>query len=70
LFIFIAFLFQFIKPYLNNNQTSFSLLALSFWSIAVLSFLVEDTLETQMGVTFFAFFVGLFWAHQKQKSTD
>jgi hypothetical protein len=70
LFIFIAFLFQFIKPYFNNNQTTFSLLALSFWSIAVLSFLVEDTLETQMGVTFFAFFVGLFWAHQKQKSTD
>lgn len=70
LLIFIGFLFQFIKPYFNNNQTSFSLLALSFWSIAVLSFLVEDTLETQMGVTFFAFFIGLFWAQEKRNSSN
>jgi hypothetical protein len=70
LLIFIGFLFQFIKLYFNNNQTSFSLLALSFWSIAVLSFLVEDTLETQMGVTFFAFFIGLFWAQEKRKTTN
>ncbi len=31
-------------------------LFLSFWIIAVLSMLTEDTLETQSGVTFFAFF--------------
>lgn len=35
-------------------------LALLFMTISILSFLVEDTLETQMGVTFFAFFFGLF----------
>lgn len=35
-------------------------LALLFMTIALLSFLVEDTLETQMGVTFFAFFFALF----------
>ena len=35
-------------------------LGLLFMTISILSFLVEDTLETQMGVTFFAFFWGLF----------
>lgn len=70
LFIFMGLLFYFIAPYFKTQETSFSLLALSFWSIAVLSFLVEDTLETQMGVTFFAFFIGLFWAQEKRKTTN
>lgn len=35
-------------------------LALAFYTIAFLSCLVEDTLETQAGVTFFAFFFALF----------
>lgn len=35
-------------------------LAFLFLSIVVLSFFSEDTLETQMGATFFAFFFGLF----------
>lgn len=35
-------------------------LALMFLTISSLSFLVEDTLETQMGVTFFAFFFAVF----------
>lgn len=33
---------------------------LAFAGIALSSFLIEDTLETQMGVTFVAFFAGLF----------
>lgn len=42
-----------------------SILGLMFITIAVLSCLVEDTLETQMGVTFFAFFLGFFLSVQK-----
>ena len=40
---------------------------LLFMTIAILSFLVEDTLETQMGVTFFAFFWGLFLSAGRTK---
>jgi len=48
------------------------LTALLFMVIACLSFIVEDTLETQAGVTFFAFFYGLslgsvHWLKQQQK---
>jgi hypothetical protein len=39
-----------------------SYLPLAFIVIAIGTFLIEDTLETQMGVTFFAFFFGLFAA--------
>lgn len=42
-----------------------NLLALLFMTISILSFLVEDTLETQMGVTFFAFFYGFFLSEKK-----
>ncbi len=35
-------------------------LFLSFFVVGILSFLWEDTLETQLGVTFFAFFYSLF----------
>jgi hypothetical protein len=56
LVIFMGILFQFWK--FANTQKD--VLALLFLTISCLSFLVEDTLETQMGVTFFAFFFGLF----------
>ncbi len=42
-------------------------LALLFMTISMLSFLVEDTLETQMGVTFFAFFFGLFASFKRER---
>jgi hypothetical protein len=35
-------------------------LYITFFLIAVVSFLTEDTLETQAGVTFFAFFNSFF----------
>lgn len=35
-------------------------LGLIFMTISILSFLVEDTLETQMGITFFALFFGMY----------
>lgn len=43
-----------------KKQTPFNGLKLLFMAIILFSFLFEDTLETQAGVTFFAFFVGLF----------
>ena len=36
------------------------ILALAFYTIILLSFLTEDTLETQAGVLFYSFFLGLF----------
>jgi hypothetical protein len=62
LFIFIGILYQFWKFAKSQKDV----LALLFLTIACLSFLVEDTLETQMGVTFFAFFFGLFLSGRKQ----
>jgi hypothetical protein len=62
LFIFMGILYQFWK----FAKTQKDVLALLFLTIACLSFLVEDTLETQMGVTFFAFFFGLFLSGSRQ----
>ncbi len=44
-----------------------NLLGILFLTIGILSFMVEDTLETQTGVTFFAFFFGYFMS-SKQKN--
>jgi hypothetical protein len=51
----IALAFPFLRYKMWNNYFYFT-----FFLIAVLSFLNEDTLETQPGVTFFAFFNALF----------
>jgi hypothetical protein len=39
----------------------------AFIVIALGTFLIEDTLETQTGVTFFAFFYGLFLIQKDQE---
>lgn len=64
LFIFIGILYQFWKV----AKTQKEVLALLFLTIACLSFMVEDTLETQMGVTFFAFFFGLFLSGSQKET--
>lgn len=56
LLFFVFLLARFAAFNLKNRQ----LLALFFITIASLSFIFEDTLETQTGVTFFALFFGLF----------
>lgn len=56
LLYFIYLTFFFIKKNMSNNE----LLALCFIVIILVSFLIEDTIETQTGVTFYAFFYGLF----------
>lgn len=62
--LFLAILFKSWKCFNTQNN----LLALLFLIISMLSFLVEDTLETQMGVTFFAFFLGFFISQEKEKT--
>ena len=53
---FIGILFHFIKEQYKNKLT----LGVLFGAIMVTTCFIEDTLETQLGVTIFAFFIGLF----------
>lgn len=46
--------------YVKNAIQNQSFVAVLFMTIVLLSFLIEDTLETQTGVTFYAFFFGLY----------
>lgn len=62
--LFIALLILFIR--FNFQQKS--ILGLLFIAIAIASFFMEDTLETQTGVTFFALFLGIFLAPQPEKT--
>ena len=63
--LFLVMLFLFIR----YNFQQKSILGLLFIAIAIASFLMEDTLETQTGVTFFALFLGLFLAPERNKAT-
>lgn len=49
-----------IGHFLQFNRKTGSLLAFCIFGAIIASFLVEDTLETQTGVTLFSFFIGLF----------
>jgi hypothetical protein len=53
---FISLLFMYLIKALKNT----SYLPLMFILVMILTFCIEDTLETQMGVSIFAFFYGLF----------
>lgn len=65
----IIFLFGLIYPAIVQRKFS-DFLYLSFFLIAFLSMLTEDTLETQAGVTFFAFFSCLFLFAGKKNETE
>ncbi len=54
LFVYLQFAF-FFKQYKEMNY-----LGILFLSVSIVSFLLEDALETQTGVTFFAFFYALY----------
>lgn len=60
----VLFLFSLLYPIWleRKNPNYFYLL---FCIIAVISMFTDDTLETQAGVTFYAFFNALFWVHKK-----
>jgi hypothetical protein len=52
---FLAVIFHFIRQCILNKN----LFGLMFISVAALTFIIEDTLETQTGASFFAIFYGL-----------
>lgn len=56
---FVLFLFMNIS-FLVQQINERNLVGIMFILIAMSTFLIEDTLETQMGVSFFAFFYGIF----------
>ena len=56
---FVLFLFMNIA-FLVQQINERNLVGIMFILIAMSTFLIEDTLETQMGVSFFAFFYGIF----------
>ena len=59
--IFGIVLFILIQAYfIRLNFKKRDVLALSFIVLILISFLIEDTLETQTGITFYALFLGLF----------
>jgi hypothetical protein len=53
---FLLMIFVYLKWQLNQGN----LIGIMFILVAMSTFLIEDTLETQMGVSFFAFFYGLY----------
>jgi hypothetical protein len=62
-----------IPPFFEKKWTTFYFLMI--FIISILSFINEDTLETQVGVTFFAFFYSLFlwgtdYLSSKQENPD
>lgn len=60
--VFCFFIFTIFKDFISCKNY----LGLYFISILVVSFLSEDTLETQVGGTLFAFFLGLFISEGKR----
>jgi hypothetical protein len=54
------FFFGMLYAFFKLNFRSSNMLGLIFFTIVMLSFLVEDTLETQMGIAFFSLFFGFF----------
>lgn len=64
----IWFLVSLFYPLFKLNIQS-NLLYLAFFTIAIISFLTEDTLETQAGVTFFAF-LNSFFLFSKHKEEE
>jgi O-antigen ligase len=62
---------QFYPAYTSQKAKKLSKLFIPFVIISLLSMLNEDTLETQAGVTFYAFFYALFvWGINHKKSNE
>ena len=56
LIVFLGFLYSFIRFNLENRE----LVAIMFFFVMIATFFIEDTIETQMGVSIISLFVGLF----------
>lgn len=68
LFGFILFILLWVLVFKSSIQNR-NILGLTFAVISILSFLPEDTLETQQGVTFVSFFLGFipWWTKKNEK---
>lgn len=66
IFGFILFLLLIIH-FLRFQLVQKNVLGIMFILVAISTFFIEDTLETQLGVTFFAFFYGLFSVEKIKK---
>lgn len=63
----VYFFFSLIYPMMSLKKV-YNFLYITFWITAILSMLTEDTLETQAGVTFFAFFNSFYlFAYDSEK---
>ena len=56
LIIFFGFLYSFIRFNIKNKE----LIGILFFFVMISTFLIEDTIETQMGVSIISLFTGLF----------
>jgi O-antigen ligase len=64
--LFISFLFFFLK----KNYEARNILAFCLFGVIVVSFFIEDTLETQTGVSLFSLFFGLFLQPEKDLTSE
>jgi O-antigen ligase len=69
IFALLMFLLALIYPFIALRKF-LPVLYLPFFAVAIISFFVEDTLETQAGVTFFAFFNSFFLAMGYHRKTS
>lgn len=67
IFGFIWFMFALLYPGIKTRAFS-DYRYLAFLLIILISMLTEDTIETQTGVTFFAFFNSIFLLNSEDKS--
>jgi hypothetical protein len=58
---------SFIRSYFIENFKNRELIAIMFICVSCVSFLIEDTIETQMGVSLVALFVGLYLPKLERK---
>lgn len=63
--VFCFVFFAMIGDFLTKMLVEKNYLGFAFIAIAIITFFIEDTLETQTGVTFFAFFYGFFLPKSK-----
>ena len=56
IFVFLGFWYSYFKLNFKNKE----IVALFFFAVAIGTFLIEDTIETQMGVCLISLFLGLF----------
>jgi hypothetical protein len=66
LIIFLGFLISYLKLALNNKE----LFPILFFAVMVITFFIEDTIETQMGVSILSLFIGLFMQKIESKSSQ